>query len=173
MTEEITERKFRVQWGLVGGENHSSHFGPIYTVRRAAMAVAHTAAKNYQKAGNEDQAQKCVNIREALLYPTGTLLDGLCVRYRDGERTFYIAIVPEGGSWDTARMTVTEPGPMDLHWQRQERPASVPVGTRREFPRTLTNAELRVEPDPEPVNPAALIADKMAKAARKAVENGD
>jgi hypothetical protein len=96
----MPERLFYIAYGKLGEEIIRSKPGPMYTVRRGAMAVALQSAKMYERQGQRDAAVMCHEIVTAWLEaPAGDLLFGSTIEFEVGEDVFFVAVVPEGADY--------------------------------------------------------------------------
>lgn len=179
----MPERKFYVCYGVVDDPEtvKRSDDGEMWNVRRAAMAVAKTAATAYRDAGQEPAAE-CydaifVHLLEA---PVGQIMFGLTVEIDIAEVRRFIALVPAGAELaDNQAVDRFKEGDTVAKIQSRTHPTShlptiesVRASERIVWGGTTPSRESRKKAQraSEDADRARRIAAEMAAATRKAVE---
>lgn len=158
-------RLFYLVYGTDGAEGHRSNFGEMYNVRRGAMGVAVAATKAYRGAGDTEKAEMLEAVRLAFLeMPVGTLMFGYVLRWDNR----YIGVIPKGAKIEDAQTVDRIEHTRDAGRMR-ERHIS-PISSAPNRPSFPIGAATAVPSSPEPTA-AQKIGQRMAKAARAAVEN--
>lgn len=155
------ERPFNVVFGEDEGEaivveGPQGPDFPIWGARRFIMALLTTEIERVE---NDDQKAELRNLRHQFGEAhTGELIFGMVRRFKNRfGKTRFIGLVQKGQDYRTAGQQPTRTSSKHYHddWRPPQRKATQPTTTKR--------------PDVDPQQ----IADKMAKAARRAVEGDD
>lgn len=160
---EEYEKPYHVVFGDDGGEAKviPGPEGPDFPIWRARQMVLAVLTAQLEKTNDEGEAEEFKKLRSAFrLAQTGEIVFGMIRKFknRKGKQRF-IGITPKGV--DYREVGPPKAAPSDKFIPRFDPTLMTGVPPKKAQPR---------KPAAKPVSDAERIADKMAKAARKAVE---
>lgn len=161
---EEYERPYQIVYGEDGGEAQVVHGteGPDWPIWRAPRMVVALLTKQIERAEGEE-AEELAKIRQAFKNAdTGEVIWGMIRKWRNKKgKTRFIGLIQKGQHY---REAGTPPTPSNKGFV----PSLSKVASLNENDRHLSTG---VPPKAPAMSEAERIADKMAKASRKAVED--